>query len=177
LGFTLLIQIISDIFVLGGGDSAMEEALFLTKFASKVTIIHRRDQLRASKIMQQRAKNNPKIDFMWNTDIIGYKGEKMLSTIVTKNLINGEVKEVPAGGLFMAIGHVPNTSTLKGTPVELSETGYIKVKDNIYTNIEGVFACGDVHDTHYRQAITAAGFGCMAAITAERWLDSKGIEH
>ncbi len=161
------------LFVVGGGDSAMEEALFLTRFASKVTIIHRRDKLRASKYMQKRVFENPKIDIMWDTVVVGYKGENFLEKIVVKNVKTGEEKEIEVGGLFIAIGHDPNTKMLKGTGLELDEKGYIKVRDNVYTNIEGVFAAGDVHDNVYRQAITAAGFGAMAAIAAERWLEAK----
>eukprot|EP01121_Diplochlamys_sp_Union-15-3_P001138 TRINITY_DN1099_c0_g2_i1.p1 TRINITY_DN1099_c0_g2~~TRINITY_DN1099_c0_g2_i1.p1 ORF type:complete len:347 (+),score=92.52 TRINITY_DN1099_c0_g2_i1:68-1042(+) len=161
------------LFVLGGGDSAVEEALFLTIHASKVTIVHRRDTLRASKIMQERAKNNPKIDFLWNSVITDYNGNDFLESIVVKNLLTGQLTTIPVGGLFMAIGHEPNTASLKGTSLELDEAGYIKIRNNVYTNIEGVFACGDVHDTYFRQAITAAGFGCMAAIAAERWLEHK----
>ena len=160
------------IFVVGGGDSAIEEALYLSRFASKVSIIHRRDELRASKIMQKRAKEHPKIDFRWNTVIEQYKGEKFLEKLVLKNLKTNEVTEEEVGGLFMAIGHSPNTKYLENIGLDL-ENGYIKVHDHILTSIEGVFACGDVHDTHYRQAITAAGFGAMAAITAERWVESK----
>jgi len=159
--------------VVGGGDSAMEEALFLTKFASKVTILHRREELRASKIMQKRALENKKIEFMWNTIVVGYEGSDFLEGIVVKNTKTGDKKTITAAGLFVAIGHQPNTSALKNTPLKLDESGYIVVKDNIHTNIDGVFACGDVHDTVYRQAVSAAGFGCMAAIAAERWLDAK----
>ena len=160
------------IFVVGGGDSAIEEALFLTRFASQVSIIHRRDELRASKIMQKRALENPKIDIRWNTVIEEYKGEKFLERLVLKNVKTNEVTEEPLGGLFMAIGHQPNDKYLKDSGLEL-EDGYVKVHDHIWTNIEGVFAAGDIHDIHYRQAITAAGFGAMAAITAERWIESK----
>ena len=160
------------IFVVGGGDSAVEEALFLTRFASKVSIIHRRDELRASKIMQKRALENPKIEILWNTVIDGYKGDKFLETLVLKNVKTNEVYEDNVGGLFMAIGHSPNTKFLVNAGLDL-ENGYIKVHDHILTSVDGVFAAGDVHDTHYRQAITAAGFGAMAAITAERWIEAK----
>lgn len=162
-----------EIYVVGGGDSAMEEALFLTRFASKVSIIHRRDELRASKIMQKRALENEKIEIMWNSVLTGYKGETFLEEIVVKDVNTNEERTIPVGGLFMAIGHVPNTKELRGSGIEMDEKGYIKVKDNVYTNIDGVFAAGDVHDTYFRQAISAAGFGCMAAIAAERWLEAK----
>eukprot|EP01101_Sappina_pedata_P004956 TRINITY_DN2181_c0_g1_i1.p1 TRINITY_DN2181_c0_g1~~TRINITY_DN2181_c0_g1_i1.p1 ORF type:complete len:385 (-),score=199.26 TRINITY_DN2181_c0_g1_i1:108-1091(-) len=164
------------IFVIGGGDSACEEALFLTRFASQVTLIHRRDKLRASKVMIDRALSNPKIDVLWNTTIIGYKGEGFIQAIITKDLVTGEEKEVQAGGVFMAIGHVPATNGLENTGLDLDEAGYIKVKELIKTNIDGVFTAGDVHDTMYRQAISAAGFGCMSAIAAERWLEAKQAE-
>jgi len=162
------------IFVLGGGDSACEEALFLTRFASKVTLIHRRDQLRASKIMAKRVLEHPKIEVAWNTVVEGYIGEQKLEGIKLKNIVTGESKSAPTGGLFMAIGHEPLTRGLEKSGVELDEEGYIKVqKDFVYTNIDGVFTCGDVHDTVFRQAVTAAGFGCMASIAAERWLEAK----
>ena len=164
-----------EIYVVGGGDSAMEESLFLTKFASRVTIIHRRDAFRASKIMANRVLTHPKIRVLWNSTISGYKGENQLEKIIIKNVETGKTEEYSVGGLFMAIGHEPATNFLKSSLIELDEKGYVKVKDLVYTNIEGVFAAGDVHDTHFRQAITAAGFGCMAAIYVERWLDSKGL--
>ena len=160
------------IFVVGGGDSAVEEALFLTRFTNKVSIIHRRDELRASKIMQNRALENPKIEVLWNTVIDGYKGEKFLEKLVLKNVKTGDVYEDEVGGLFMAIGHSPNTKFLVNAGLEL-ENGYIKVHDHILTSVDGVFAAGDVHDTHYRQAITAAGFGCMAAIDVDKYLTEK----
>ena len=162
------------IFVVGGGDSAIEEALFLTRFASQVSVIHRRDELRASKIMQKRALEHPKIDIRWNTVIDGYKGEKFLEKLVLKDVKTNNITEEEIGGLFMAIGHQPNTKYLENIGLEL-ENGYVKVHDHILTNIEGVFAAGDVHDTHYRQAITAAGFGAMAAIAAERWIEAKNV--
>jgi thioredoxin reductase (NADPH) len=162
------------IFVLGGGDSACEEALFLTRFASKVTLIHRRDQLRASKIMAKRVLEHPKIEVAWNTVIEEYAGEQKLEGIKLKNIVSGEIKTVPAGGLFMAIGHEPLTRGLEASGIELDAEGYIRVHhDMVFTNIDGVFTCGDVHDTVFRQAVTAAGFGCMAAIATERWLESK----
>lgn len=160
------------IFVVGGGDSAIEEALYLTRFASQVSIIHRRDELRASKIMQKRALDHPKIDIRWNTVIEEYKGDKFLEKLVLKNVKTGEIIEEELGGLFMAIGHQPNTKYLENVGLDL-ENGYVKVHDHVYTNIEGVFAAGDVHDLHFRQAITAAGFGAMAGITAEKWVEAK----
>ena len=161
------------IFVIGGGDSACEESLFLTKFASKVTMIIRRDQLRASKIMQKRVNDNNKIDFLWNTVITGYEGEKKLEKILLKNTKTGTENKQEANGLFMAIGHDPLTKSLKGTGLNLDEKGYIEVKDHVYTNIDGVFTSGDVHDTIFRQAVTASGFGCMSAIACERWLEAN----
>ncbi|MHA2295313.1 MAG: thioredoxin-disulfide reductase [Candidatus Hodarchaeales archaeon] len=169
-----------EIYVIGGGDSAMEESLYLSKFASHVSIVHRRDQLRASKIMQQKIFDNPKIDVLWDSIVVGYYGEEFLEGVKIKNVKKEEITDHPVGGVFMAIGHDPNTKWLKdveidGKKVELDEKGYIKVKDLIHTNIEGVFAAGDVHDTSYRQAISAAGFGCMAGISAERWIEAKGL--
>lgn len=161
------------IFVVGGGDSAVEEATFLARFGSQVTVIHRRDQLRASKIMQKRAFDHPKIDFLWNTAVTEYLGNSKLEAIRTKNLMTGEEEVLEAVGLFMAIGHNPNTQELVGSGLDLDDKGYLITNDNVYTNIEGVMAAGDVHDTVYRQAITAAGFGCMAAIATERWLENK----
>lgn len=159
--------------VIGGGDTAMEEATFLTKFASKVTVVHRRDQLRASKVMQDRAFSNPKIEFMWNSVLTEYLGSNSLEAVRVKNLQTGEESVQPIGGVFVAIGHKPMTDFVKGV-IDVDEQGYIITRNNIETNIEGVFAAGDVHDKHYRQAITASGFGCMAAISAERWLAAKG---
>ena len=162
------------LYVLGGGDSAVEEATFLTRFASKVTIIHRRDTLnRASKIMQQRALDNNKIDFAFNTVITGYEGDKSLTGIKVQNIETGIEQLLPTNGLFMAIGHTPLTNHLAAAGVELDSAGYVIAKNHIETNIEGVFTAGDVHDTHFRQAISAAGFGCMAAIAAERWIEAK----
>jgi len=164
------------IYVLGGGDSACEEALFLTRFASKVFLVHRRDQLRASKIMAKRVLEHPKIEVLWNTMIEGYEGQGRLERICLKNALTGEPKTVVAAGLFMAIGHVPLTTGLEKTGLELDSEGYIQVQRGIFTNIDGVFAAGDVHDTVYRQAVTAAGLGCQAAIAAERWLEEKAAE-
>lgn len=156
--------------VIGGGDSAMEEATFLTKYASKVTIVHRRDELRASKIMQQRALDNPKIEFAWSHQLAEAKGDDLLSSVVLESTKTGDKKEIPANGLFFAIGHVPNTSFLGGQ-LELDEDGYIvTTPGTTETSVEGVFACGDVQDKKWRQAITAAGTGCMAALQAEHYL-------
>jgi thioredoxin reductase (NADPH) len=162
-----------EIYVVGGGDSAVEEATFLTRFAKKVYMLVRSNKMRASKIMQKKALENPKIEILFNTTVDSYIGDIKLRGLVLRNTITGIKREVEAGGLFMAIGHEPMTSVLRNTGLELDEQGYIKVNNNVYTNIEGVFAAGDVHDTHFRQAVTAAGFGCMAAISAERWLEIK----
>ena len=161
-----------EIAVAGGGDSAVEEATFLTKFASKVILIHRRDTLRASKIMQDRAFNNPKIEIMWNTVVDDLVGESKLEGAVVRNVVSGEVSTLPVTGLFVAIGHRPNTDLFKGV-LDMEDTGYLITQPgSSYTNVPGVFACGDVQDHTYRQAITAAGSGCMAAIDCERWLES-----
>jgi len=163
------------VFVIGGGDSAMEEANFLTHFATSVTVLHRRKGFRASKIMLERAQNNPKVDFLLDSVIDEFLGEevngiKRLTAIRVKNVVSGEMSILPADGVFYAIGHDPNTALFKGM-IEMDETGYIITKDkSSYTNIPGVFACGDCQDKTYRQAITAAGSGCVAAIDAERWL-------
>ncbi|MCB1134943.1 MAG: thioredoxin-disulfide reductase [Chlamydiia bacterium] len=164
-----------DLYVIGGGDTAMEEALFLTKYASKVYIVHRRDELRASKIMGQRAEEHPKIEILWNSVITKVSGEKVVESVTVKNVHSGEEQQRPAGGLFFAIGHQPNTLFLnKQLPTD--ETGYLIVQPGTSkTSVEGVFAAGDVHDKHYRQAITAAGSGCMAALDAERWLSAQGL--
>jgi thioredoxin reductase (NADPH) len=161
-----------DIVVVGGGDTALEEATFLTKFGKTVKVVHRRDNLRASKILQERAFENPKIEFIWNSSIIKIKGDKKVSSVVVKNTTTDEEKDLEAGGLFVAIGHEPNTLIFKGQ-VDLDEKGYLIVRNGTRTNIEGVFAAGDVHDFKYRQAITAAGFGCMAALDVEKWLSEK----
>jgi thioredoxin reductase (NADPH) len=163
-----------EIVIVGGGDTAMEEANFLTRFASKVTVIHRRSELRASKIMQERAFNNAKIEFIWDSAIEDIMGsvEEGVHAVKLKNLKTGEVSEFPTQGVFVAIGHQPNTSLFKGQ-LELTPAGYIQVKPGtVSTNIEGVYACGDVQDHHYRQAITAAGTGCMAAMDAEKFLEA-----
>jgi thioredoxin reductase (NADPH) len=161
-----------EIAVAGGGDSAVEEATFLTKFASKVTLIHRRDTLRASKIMQERAFNNPKIEFMWNSVVEDLIGDTKLEGALVRNVLTNEVATLPVTGLFVAIGHRPNTDLFKGV-LDMEDNGYLITRPGTsYTNIPGVFACGDVQDYTYRQAITAAGSGCMAAIDCERWLES-----
>jgi len=159
--------------VVGGGDSAVEEATFLTKFADKVLLIHRRDSLRASKIMQDRALSNPKIEFMWNTVVEDLLGDTKLEGAVVRNLLTDELTTLPVTGLFVAIGHRPNTDLFKGV-LDMEDNGYLVTQPGTsYTNIPGVFACGDVQDHVYRQAITAAGSGCMAAIDCERWLESQ----
>ena len=162
-----------EIAVVGGGDSAIEEATFLTKFASKVTLIHRRDSLRASKIMQDRALANPKIEPLWNTVVDDLVGDQQLEGAVVRNLLTGEVSTLPVRGLFVAIGHRPNTDLFKGV-LDMEDSGYLVTRaGSSYTNVPGVFACGDVQDHTYRQAITAAGSGCMAAIDCERWLEAQ----
>jgi thioredoxin reductase (NADPH) len=163
-----------DIAVVGGGDSALEEAIFLTKFARSVTIIHRRDQLRASKIMQERAFRNDKIKFLWNHVVESITGDATLTSVTVRNVLTDETSELPVTGLFVAIGHKPNTDLFKGQ-LEMEETGYLVTglgAGATSTNVAGVFACGDVQDHTYRQAITAAGSGCQAAIDAERWLEA-----
>jgi thioredoxin reductase (NADPH) len=166
-----------EIVVVGGGDSAMEEATFLTKFASKVTVVHRREELRASKIMQERALSNPKIEFIFNNtveEVVGTK-EGGVTAVRLKNLVTGESSELAAQGLFVAIGHTPNTAAYRGQ-LELDEKGYIITRPHTTaTNIQGVFACGDVVDHIYRQAITAAGTGCQAALDCERWLTHERV--
>ncbi|MDH3489778.1 MAG: thioredoxin-disulfide reductase [Nitrosopumilus sp.] len=158
-----------EIVVVGGGDSAIEEATFLTKFATIVHLIHRRGELRASKVMQERAFNNNKIKFHWDSAVTDIKGDQKMQQVIIKNLKTGEEKTLDAGGLFVAIGHEPNTKLFK-SQIELDDEGYVVLKNKTYTNIEGVFAAGDVHDRIYRQAITAAGFGCMAAIDVDKYL-------
>jgi len=159
-----------EIAVVGGGDSAMEEANFLTKFASKVVLIHRRDSLRASKIMAERAQNNPKIEFLWNTEVTDVLGEQKVSGLKLRNTVDGSESERDFTGLFVAIGHDPRSELVKGK-VDLDAEGYVKVEGrSTRTNVSGVFACGDLVDHTYRQAITAAGSGCQAALDAERFL-------
>ncbi len=162
-----------EIAVVGGGDSAVEEATFLTKFASKVILIHRRDSLRASKIMQDRAMNNPKIEMRWNSTVVELLGESKLEGAVVRDTVTGEHTTLAVTGLFVAIGHRPNTDLFKGV-LDMDDAGYLVTRaGSTSTNIEGVFACGDVQDHTYRQAITAAGSGCSAAIDAERWLEAN----
>ncbi len=163
-----------EIMVVGGGDTAVEEALFLTKFASRVTIVHRRDQLRASRILVDRAAKNGKIAWLWNTVIaeILDDGKNEVSAVRTRNLATGKEETRRVDGVFIAIGHEPNTKIFEGR-IELDKQGYIVVRDGSGTSVEGVFAAGDVHDHVYRQAVTAAGCGCRAAIDAERWLDAE----
>lgn len=164
------------LFVIGGGDSAVEEAVFLTKYGSRVYIVHRRDQLRASKIMAERALKHPKIEVLWNSAIIKISGDHIVRKVELKNLVDGSVKELDAGGVFFAIGHQPNTGFLNGQ-IETNAVGYIVVQSgSTRTSCPGVFAAGDVQDPTYRQAITAAGTGCMAALDAERWLNEMGLE-
>jgi thioredoxin reductase (NADPH) len=159
-----------NIAVVGGGDTAMEEATFLTRFASHVTVIHRRDTLRASKIMQDKAKNDPKISFLWDSMVEEVIGEDKVTALRIKNVKSGEVKEVPFDGLFLAIGHRPNTSVFKDSGLTFDDEGYLVGEHETWTKLEGVFLAGDVSDHEYRQAVTAAGSGCKAAIDAERWL-------
>ena len=159
--------------VAGGGDSALEEALFLTRFATKVTVVHRRDELRASKIMQERAFKNPKIEFLWDSVIVDVLGDTKVSGIRIRHTTSEETFELPVSGLFVAIGHEPNSALLKGQ-LELQENGYVRtIGRTTKTSVDGVFACGDVQDDYYRQAVTSAGSGCMAAIDAERWLEER----
>jgi thioredoxin reductase (NADPH) len=163
-----------EIAVVGGGDSALEEALFLTKFAEKVTVIHRRGELRASKIMQERAFKNEKIEFLWHHSVVDLVGESRLEGAVIEDVRTGERSTLPVTGLFVAIGHRPNTDLFAGI-LDRDEAGYLVTEPgSTRTNVDGVFACGDVQDHTYRQAITAAGSGCMAAIDAERWLEATG---
>jgi thioredoxin reductase (NADPH) len=164
-----------DIAVVGGGDSAIEEAIFLTKFARKVTVVHRREELRASKIMQERAFANDKIEFLWNNVVESVDGEGTLEGVTVRNVLTDETQRLPMTGLFVAIGHKPNTDLFKGQ-LEMEESGYLVTglgAGATSTNVSGVFACGDVQDHKYRQAVTAAGSGCQAAIDSERWLEGQ----
>jgi thioredoxin reductase (NADPH) len=163
--------------VVGGGDSAMEEASYLIKFASKVSVVHRREELRASKIMQQRILESPKAEVVWNSVVIDVLGDDVITGVRLQDTQSGEERDVECGGLFVAIGHTPNTDFLEGA-LALDDKGYIVCSDNFRTatSVEGVFAAGDVMDSYYRQAVTAAGTGCMAALDAERWLAGQGIE-
>jgi len=163
-----------EVAIVGGGDTAMEEATFLTRFASKVYIVHRRDSFRASKIMVDKALKNPKIEVLWNSAIEDIMGDKVVESVKIRNLEKNEVYEKKLQGVFIAIGHKPNTDLFKGQ-LEMNDVGYLKTKPGTtYTSVEGVFAAGDVADHVYRQAITAAGTGCMAAIDSERWLEKQG---
>lgn len=159
--------------VVGGGDSAMEEAIFLTKFATKVSVIHRRDKLRASKIMQDRAMKNEKITFVWNSVVEDVLGQDVVTGVRIRNIVTGKVWDLPCAGFFLAIGHRPNTPLFAGQ-LKMNGAGYILTHHGTATDVPGVFAAGDVQDSHYRQAITAAGTGCMAAIDAERFLEASG---
>jgi len=167
------------VLIVGGGDSAMEEAIFLTKFASSVSIVHRRDEFRASKIMQDRALNNPKIDVIWNSTIESMVGDPQnggLTGVVLKDTLSGETSELECDGVFIAIGHTPNSDLFRGK-LDLDDKGYILTgADNTHTSMEGVFASGDIQDTVYRQAVTAAGSGCMAALDAEHFLENNPLD-
>jgi len=162
-----------DIAVVGGGDSALEEALFLTRFASSVTVVHRRDTLRASKIMQQRAFANEKIRFAWNTQVVEVLGDDHVLGLKVRDTVTGDENVLDVTGVFVSIGHVPNT-TLVAHQIDLEDNGYVRTGLGSFTTVEGLFAAGDVQDHVYRQAVTAAGSGCMAAIDAERWLEAQG---
>jgi thioredoxin reductase (NADPH) len=160
--------------VVGGGDSAVEEATFLTRFGKRVTLVHRRDHLRASKIMADRAANDPKIEFAWNSEVVGIHGENKVTGVTLRDTVTGETREHPATGVFVAIGHVPRSELVKGQ-VDLDDEGYVQVVGrSTATNLTGVFACGDLVDHTYRQAITAAGSGCAAALDAQHFLASLG---
>ena len=167
------------VLIVGGGDSAMEEAIFLTKFASSVSIVHRRDEFRASKIMQERALNNPKIDVIWNSTIESMVGDPQnggLTGVVLKDTLSGETSELECDGVFIAIGHTPNSDLFRGK-LDLDDNGYILTgADNTHTSVDGVFASGDIQDTVYRQAVTAAGSGCMAALDAEHFLENNPLD-
>jgi thioredoxin reductase (NADPH) len=163
-----------DLFVIGGGDTAAEEALFLTRYAKKVYIVHRRDVLRASKIMADRVKAHPKVEILWNQEVIKVLGDTLVRSVITQDIITKKEQVREAAGLFFAIGHKPNTEFLQNQ-LKMDETGYLIVKKNCLTSKRSVFAAGDVQDPKYRQAIVAAGSGCMAAMDAEKWLVSKGF--
>lgn len=159
------------VIVAGGGDSAMEEAIVLTRFAEEVTIVHRREEFRASQIMQDKAKANPKIKLLLNSQIIEVLGDMKVTGVKIKNNQTNEESEMPIDGVFVAIGHIPNSKVFEG--IEVDEKGFIKVQNHFHTNMEGVFVAGDVHDRQYMQAVTAAGFGCAAALETERWLETQ----
>ncbi len=163
--------------IVGGGDTAMEEAMFLTRFANKVYLVHRREDFRASKIMSDRVKAHPKIEIMWNSELLEIIGnEKMVQAVKIYNNKTKETTQLDLEGVFIAIGHKPNTDIFDSKQIDMDEQGYIKTEaDSTYTTVEGLFACGDVQDSVYRQAVTAAGSGCMAAIDAERWLEDQGM--
>lgn len=166
-----------DLFVIGGGDSAVEEALFLTKYGRKVYLVHRRSELRASKIMCERIEHHPKIEIIWNHVLVKVEGDTVVAQVTLKDVESGKERTLDAGGVFFAIGHEPNTGFLEGQ-VAYDEHGYIKVQSGTtQTNVPGVFAAGDVQDKRYRQAVSAAGSGCMAALDAERWLSEQGLSH
>jgi thioredoxin reductase (NADPH) len=159
--------------VVGGGDTAMEEALFLTRMCESVTVVHRRDEFRASAIMARRVLENPKITVRWNATIEDVEGDQVVTGVKVRDTVTGEESVIPAAAMFVAIGHQPNTPLFEGL-LDMDDEGYLRTQpDSTYTNIAGVFACGDVQDTVYRQAVTAAGSGCMAAIDAERWLEAE----
>jgi thioredoxin reductase (NADPH) len=160
-----------NVIVVGGGDSAMEEAIVLTRFATTVTLVHRRDAFKASEIMRKRAKENPKIKIMLNSELTEIMGEQKVEKVKIKNNKTGEIEEMPIDGVFVAVGHMPNTTNLIG--IDLDEAGFIKVQDHYLTNIDGVFVAGDVHDNKYKQAITAAGFGAAAALEVQQWLEES----
>jgi len=162
-----------DVMVVGGGDSAMEEALYLANLARSVTVVHRRDRLRASKIMQERVFKHPKIDLIWNAEVIDILGDDRVTAVRLRNRVTGEISERRTDGVFIAIGHTPNTRIFKGQ-LAMDEQGYLLRTHGMMSSVEGVFVAGDVHDHTYRQAVTAAAFGCMAAIEAERWLQLEG---
>ena len=163
------------IVVVGGGDSAMEEAIFLTRFADKVVVVHRRKELRASKIMQDRAFSNDKIEFVWDSAVSEVLGDTKVTGVRLRNVLTGEETDLEVSGVFVAIGHAPNTDIFRGV-LDMDDAGYLVTTTGTATSVDGVFACGDVQDHVYRQAITAAGSGCMAAIDAERWLEARGHE-
>ncbi|MEM4186866.1 MAG: FAD-dependent oxidoreductase, partial [Candidatus Caldarchaeum sp.] len=164
-----------NVVVVGGGDSAMEYALFLANIVSKVVVVHRRDSLRASKVLAERALNNPKITFVWNSVVVDILGEKKVEGVRVRNLKTGEIMDIGCQSVFIAIGHKPNTEIFAGQ-LEVDEEGYVKVYDGMCTSVPGVFAAGDVHDKRYRQAVTAAGFGCMAGMEAIWFIQTGGPE-